>query len=302
MKKKRIDLPSLPQDWSSLTLKQFKAIEKIRGQFASTDAYLTHCFLALSGLIPLKYAERWRAVLGCIPLIRRFVKETGRTVLRIEEDYLGLGLPFPVLGQYYRFPGLWNALFGHRFMMEDHEVLFFQQKLRFLTEQENIRLNINPVYNKRIGFKTYASYYALLADMDWLDYNRCSMFIERYTRTKDISFLDSFLSAFYKVGNTRKVHGMFTELEIHLILLFWNNCQKYFKQSFPHLYKENSQNSSKDYMKEESEITVFLAKESYMKPDDVRGMRAYDALQYLETNAILIEEKERQLAKIKSHR
>lgn len=306
-RQKQINLPSLPQNWSSLTLSQFHTIEKIRGKFVSKDAYLTHCFLALTGLKPLRYAERWRAVIASIPLVGRFVAETGRkmadfTYFRSETDNNIIFSGIPRFTQYYRFKGLKNALFGYRFPMEDQELLYFQQKLKFLTENKIVRLNTNPVFQKRIGFKTYKSYYAKLADMAWLEYNQCSMFIERYIRTKETEFLDKFLAAFYKVGNPRKVHGKFTELEIHLILLFWNSCQQYFKASFPHLYKNSTGNISKDYMKEESEITVFLAKEAYMRPEDVREMRAYDALQYLETNAVLQEEKERQLNNIKLRR
>ena len=302
MRKIRIDLPSLPQDWSSLTLRQFQMIESIRGKFSSTDAYLTHCFFALTGLKPLKYAERWRAVLGGIPLIGLLIKENGRGIYRMNEDYLGIEPPIPSFWQYYRFSGIWNALFGRRFRMEDQDVFYFQQRLNFLTERGDISLRSNPVYKKRIGLKNYTSYYSRLADMDWLDYNRCSMFIEQYIKTKNPSFLDNFLSAFYKIGNARKVRGKFSDMEIHLVLLFWNGCQQYFKKTFPHLYKENTKNSSKDYMKEESEITVFLSKEAHMKPDDVRGMRAFDALQYLETNAIICEQTEKQIKAIKSHR
>lgn len=302
MKTKEIHLPSLPKRWADLTMEQFIQIESLSGKFASPDAYLTHCFLLLTGLKPLRYAERWRRVLASIPLIGRLVEQTGRTLMRMDQDYLGLDIPMPIFGQYYRFSGIKNALFGDRFMIEDQEVSFFQKRLRFLLEREDIQLPSNPLSSKRLGRKWYKSYQPLLSDMSWQDYNVCAMYIELYSGSKDIAMLDKFLSAFYRVGDPERVHGKFTPMEIQVVLLFWNNCQRYFKRSFPHQYKESKKKLNKDYMKDESEMTVFLSKEAYTTPTEVREMRAYDALQYLEMNALAFEEKERQIQKMKSKR
>lgn len=298
MKKQKIELPSLPGNWKALTLEQFKIIESIKGKFPSSEAYLTHCFLALTGLKPLRYAERWRSVLGVIPYISRLVKETGRVVVYETEEALG-DKPDFIYGQYYCFSGLKNFIFGKRFIIQDQEILFFLQNIKFLTEKDNIQLMSNPVKEKVIKGNTYKSHQALLSDMTWEDYNRCSMFIELYQEGKDIRYLNQFLSVMYDVGNPGIIQNEFSKLEIDLILLYWNESQKYFKRSFPHMFKEGKKRLNKDYMKEEAEITVFLGKEAYAKPEDIRGMRAYDALQYLEMNAVICEERERQLSKIK---
>lgn len=298
MKKQKIELPSLPGNWKALTLEQFKIIESIKGKFPSSEAYLTHCFLALTGLKPLKHAERWRSVLGAMPYISRFIKETGRVVVYETEDALG-DKPDFIYGQYYCFSGLKNFIFGKRFIIQDQEILFFLQNIKFLTEKDNIQLMSNPVKEKVIKGNTYKSHQALLSDMTWEDYNRCSMFIELYQEGKDIRYLNQFLSVMYDVGNPGIIQNEFSKLEIELILLYWNESQKYFKRSFPHMFKEGKKRLNKDYMKEEAEITVFLGKEAYAKPEDIRGMRAYDALQYLEMNAVICEERERQLSKIK---
>lgn len=298
MKKQKIELPSLPGRWNALTLKQFKVIESIKGKFPSSEAYLTHCFLALTGLKPLRYAERWRSVLGVMPYISRLVKETGRVVVYETEEALG-DKPDFIYGQYYCFSGLKNFIFGKRFIIQDQEILFFLQNIKFLTEKDNIQLMSNPVKEKVIKGNTYKSHQALLSDMTWEDYNRCSMFIELYQEGKDIRYLNQFLSVMYDVGNPGIIQNEFSKLEIELILLYWNESQKYFKRSFPHMFKEGKKRLNKDYMKEEAEITVFLGKEAYAKPEDIRGMRAYDALQYLEMNAVICEERERQLSKIK---
>lgn len=298
MKKQKIELPSLPGRWNALTLKQFKVIESIKGKFPSSEAYLTHCFLALTGLKPLRHAERWRSVLGVIPYISRLVKQTGRVVVYETEEVMG-DKPDFIYGQYYCFSGLKNFIFGKRFIIQDQEILFFLQNIKFLTEKDNIQLMSNPVKEKVIKGNTYKSHQALLSDMTWEDYNRCSMFIELYQEGKDIRYLNQFLSVMYDVGNPGIIQNEFSKLEIDLILLYWNESQKYFKRSFPHMFKEGKKRLNKDYMKEEAEITVFLGKEAYAKPEDIRGMRAYDALQYLEMNAVICEERERQLSKIK---
>ncbi|WP_195373010.1 hypothetical protein [Parabacteroides leei] len=300
MKKRHITLPSLPGNWKALTLDQFKKIEAIRGKFASSDAYLTHCFIILTGLRPLRYAERWRLLLGLIPILSRFIKETGRLVIDHEQDYLGLEKPVLIYAQYYCFSGIKNLLFGKRFIIQDQEILSFQQNIKFLADKSSIQLTSNPVKEKIINNKVYFCHQALLSDMTWHDYNRCSMFIELYLNSKNVNYLEQFIAVLYKMDDPSIVHGNFSELEINLILLYWNDSQKYFKKSFPHMFKEGKKQLNKDYMKNEAELTVFLGKEAYTRPEDIRKMRAYDALQYLEMNAIICEEKERQIKKMKT--
>lgn len=299
MKKKHIVLPSLPGNWRALTLEQFRKIEAIRGKFPSSDAYLTHCFLTLTGLKPLRYAERWRLLLGLIPGFSRFLKETGRVIIDQEQDYLGLEKPILIYAQYYCFSGVKNLLFGKRFLIEDQEILSFQQNIKFLADKSSIQLTTNPVKDKVIKDRVYNSHQALLSDMIWHDYNRCLMFIELYLNSKNDNYLYQFLAVLYKIDDPNIVHGSFSELEINLILFFWNESQKYFKRCFPHMFKEGKKRLNKDYMKDEAELTVFLGKEAYTHPEDIRKMRAYDALQYLEMNAIICEERERQLNKLK---
>lgn len=127
------------------------------------------------------------------------------------------------------------------------------------------------------------------------------MFIKLYSQTKNESYLNKFLSILYKAENVKHFERKFSVFEKRLVLLFWDGTQSYFLQSFPHLFKKRTETLSKDFMKEESAITVFLGKESFSKPEDVRDMMVFDALQYLELNAVLCEEKERQIQRMKRH-
>ncbi len=301
MKTKTVNLPALPSNWNYLTLDQFKKIEKIRGNFVSEDSYLTHCFLELEGLKPLRYAERWREALAVLPFLGRFVWETGRQIADVHENPGDEGKPLIIWKQCYSFKGFWLRIFGPRFFVEDQEILSFQEKLNYLLKPESISLKSNPVREKRIGLKTYRSYQTLLSDMSWLSYNKCSMFIKLYSQTKNESYLNKFLSILYKAENVKHFERKFSVFEKRLVLLFWDGTQSYFLQSFPHLFKKRTETLSKDFMKEESAITVFLGKESFSKPEDVRDMMVFDALQYLELNAVLCEEKERQIQRMKRH-
>lgn len=298
MKKKTIQLPSIPVSWKAVSLEQFKAIDGVKGTFRSQEAWLTYCFLALTGLKPLRYKEAWRALLSSVPILGRFVKETGRVIVGTDTDFDGTLLLLS--GQYYCFSGFLNFWFGRRFLMQDQELLSFIERLRFLTDKDEADFVVNPVTEKEIGGVLYKTHQALLSDMTWEDYNRCSMFIELYASGKEIRHLDKFLSVIYKIDRVENVRSYFTQLEINLILTYWNNSQKYFKRSFPHMFKSGSkEEKSRDYMKKEAEITVFLGKEAYSSPEEVRKMRAYDALQYLEMNAIIYEERERQIKQMK---
>lgn len=299
MRTKTIRLPILPQSWNFMTLDQFKKIHKIRGQFKSKESYLANCFLELEGLRPLRYAERWRSILGSIPLIGKLVSENGRQVAEVNGNTGKGGQPIILWKQCYRFKGLRNKLFGCRFFIEDQEILSFQQKLAFLLNPEDISLKSNPVRSKKIGAKIYYSYQTLLSDMPWCDYNRCSMYIQLYSKTNKKTDLEKFLTVLYRAENVKKIRAHFTDLEIRLILLFWDGTQQYFMQSFPHLFKKRKDNLSKDFMKEEASISVFLSKEAYCMPNEAREMRVYDALEYLEMNAVLCETKEREIQKMR---
>ena len=111
--------------------------------------------------------------------------------------------------------------------------------------------------------------------------------------------MDKFLAVLYRAENIRNFGDYFTGLEKRLVLLFWDGTQQYFMRSFPHLFKKRKENLSKDYMKEEASITVFLGKESFSTPNVAREMLVYDALEYLEMNAVLYEAKEREIQKMK---
>lgn len=312
----RINLPSLPNGWNTMTLEQLRVIEKISGKFSSPEAYLTNCFLELEQLKPLRYAQRWRSMLSLIPFIGRFMIETGRQVVDI---HAGEGVNeknFITWKRCYRFKGFWNALFGRRFFMEDQEILSFQQKIKFLIERENIYLVTNPVSNKKIGLRKYRSYYTNLADMPWIKYRLCCMHIQNYMDTRQRAYLDKFLSVLYVPDGRiccmidRITGGLspigfskyFTVLEINLILIFWNSTQQYYKKCFKHLFSKKGEQKTRDFMKEETEITVFLSKEIGTTPDNAQKLEAFYALQYLEDNAIQQEEKKREIDKMKRKR
>lgn len=309
----RINLPSLPVGWNAMTLEQLRIIEEIGGKFASTEAYLANCFLELERLKPLRYAQRWRSLLSCIPLIGRLVAETGRQVADILEGYGEDGGPIIIWKQCYRFKGFWNALFGIRFFMEDQEVLSFQQKIKFLAERNDISISTNPVNYKRIGLRTYRSYYTNLADMPWIHYRLCCMHIQNYTVTHQSIYLDKFLSVLYVPEGriSRMINRIkrneppadfskyFSSLEINLVLIFWNSTQQYYKNCFKHLFTNKGGQKARDFMKEEAEITVFLSKEIGTTPDNAQNLEVFYALQYLEDNAVLQEEKKKEIERIK---
>ena len=314
--RKTIKLPSLPDRWGLMMLDQFRTVEEIRGKFASSDAYLAHCFLALEGLKPLRYAERWRSALSLIPFAGRFIAETGRQVADVHEGGAGEDGPFIIWTQCYRFKGLWNALAGRRFFMEDQEVLYFQKKLEFLTKPEKIYLSTNPVARKKVGMRTYRSYFTNLSDMPWFHYRLCCMHIQNYISTRQDSYLDKFLSTLYiPEGRTSRLINRitaqthpdgfskhFSPLEINLILIFWNSTQLYFRNSFKHLFNGKSKQKTRDFMKEEAEITVFLSKEIGTIPEKTQDIEAFYALQYLEDNAVIQEEKKKEIEKMKRMR
>lgn len=283
MKKRQIELKSLPANWNALTLTQWKLLDGIRGRFVSKEGYLTKCFLALEGLAPLLYAERWRSFLSHIPIARNYLRMTGRQIDEIKEDYLQIGAPFYAWKQCYRFKGFRNALFGDRFWMTDEELHAFMLRLDFLNTPP--RLIVNPVSRKRIGFRTYTSYYTKLADMPWIDYNKCNMYYEQYMMTKRPVFLEQFLCVLYKIKDPKRVKGAFSEFEVRLILLFWEGVHQSFSADFPNLFKSKKKDKKAvDYLKSESEITVFISKLASTTPDNSRKILVYDVFQYLEQN------------------
>lgn len=315
-KGKEINLRSLPSGWDTMTLEQFKIIEDIHGKYPSTEAYLANCFLALEGLKPLRHAEKWRTLLGSMPLFGRYVADTGRQIAHVYEDILQPGQPFILWKQCYSFKGFWNSVLGKRFFMEDQELLSFQKSITFLTNRDDMYMTTNPVCKKKIGLCTYRSYYTKLADISWHEYRLCCMHIQNYTSTRQYYHLNAFLSTLYKpegwinsvkrflTGKTHPVNFIkkFSPLQINLILLFWNSTQQYYKKCFKHLYTNKEEKINRDFLKEEIEITVFLSKEINTTPDDTQKINALYALQYLEDNAILQEEKKKELDRIKRMR
>lgn len=301
---KNLSLKKMPENWDQVTLEQFRILNRLQGNYASDKAYLTHCFMELQGLKPLLYDSAWKEICSHIPVIKNFIRMNGRIIVEVFDDYLGMGKPFPIWKQCYRYKGVKELLFGKRFWMRDHTVLELLKSLDFM--KQPIKLNKNPIPVKIIDGVNYTSCYTRLADMTWLDYNRCCMFIEEYARTKNEQMLWNFISSLYHIGNPDKAKEHFDDLECKLIILFWEGCQVYFRKCFPHLYKGEPKNktkkAAKDYMKEESELTVFLSRQAYAKPEEVRKMLVFDALQFLELNAKECEEREKEIAKMKRHR
>lgn len=293
----------MPENWDQVTVEQFRILERLSGKYASNKAYLTYCFIEMQGLKPLLYSSPRKEIMAKIPFFRNFVRMDGRVIDEVYEDYLQIGEPLPVYKQCYRRKGFKEFLFGERVWIRDDTVLAMLKTLEFM--EKPIRLNKNPIPYKIIDGKNYNSRYTRLSDMNWLDYNRCCMFIEEYARHKEPEMLYNFIACLYSIGNTDKVKQHFDELECKLILMFWEGCQQYYKKCFPHIFKggnEQKKRAVKDYLKDEAELTVFLSKQAYAKPEEVRSMLVFDALQYLELNARDCEEREKEIAKIKRHR
>lgn len=298
---KTVELKKMPSNWNAVTMEQFRILEQMKARYASKEAYLTYCFIYFQGLKPLLYSSRWKEILSQISFLRRFIRMDGRRIQNIYSDYLGVGEPIVVWEQCYRYNGWKNLWKGDRFWMEDQQLLSFLRPLEYLTTP--IQLAVNPIPQKTINDRIYTSAYTRLADMSWLDYNKCSMHIEQYVKTKQTKHLYNFIACLYKIGDPDIVQENFDTMELYLIQIFWQGCQTYFKKCFPHLFSVNEKKQKqKDYLKEESEISVFLSKQAYSKPDEVREMLVFDALEYLEQNAKECEERQREIDKIKSRR
>ncbi|MDR1982093.1 MAG: hypothetical protein LBQ39_10835 [Tannerellaceae bacterium] len=294
MKQKIIALPSLPKNWNGLSVSQWRILKDMDGKYVSEEAYLAKVFLTFCGLVPLLYAERWRSFLAAIPLMGRFVRMTGRQVIGSETGVLQWQ-------QVYRFKGWRNKLWGVRFWMEDEEVVCFKDGLKFLLTEKSV--GRNPIESIRWKGETYHSPETYLSNMKWLTYNTCNMCLTAYRKTKKKEHLYLFITVLY--GMDKKAASAIPRLldpfQISLIELFWDGCQQYFAKSFKHLFSKSKDetNPNSDYLKEEAEITVFVGKQSFQSPDLVREMKTFDALEYLEQNAILIDAKKRELNKIK---
>lgn len=298
---KTVELKKMPSNWNAVTMEQFRILEQMKARYASKEAYLTYCFIYFQGLKPLLYSSRWKEILSQISFLRRFIRIDGRRIQNIYSDYLGVGEPIVVWEQCYRYNGWKNLWKGDRFWLEDQQLLSFLRPLDYLTTP--IQLAVNPIPQKVINDRVYTSAYTHLADMSWLDYNKCSMHIEQYVRTKQTKHLYNFIACLYKIGDPDIVKDNFDTLELRLLQVFWQGCQTYFKKCFPHLFTVNEKKQKqKDYLKEESEISVFLSKQAYSKPDEVREMLVFDALEYLEQNAKECEERQREIDKIKNRR
>lgn len=297
-KTKIIELPPIPGSYNEITREQWNRLFPIIGSFRSETDYLTRCFLALAGLELVPYAEPWRRFVhrisfGLIPLRR-----TGRVLAGTFLDYLGMGEPMPDWMQLYRFEG------SRLFYLHDWELNSFKEKLKFLNDP--IVLSVNPIPEvcirgeggKKVVYRSFGQY---LSDMDWYTYNICSMHLEQFSRTKNKKFLYLFLASFYRMDDPEQIPLVLSEPEQKLILLYWEGVLHYYSKCFPHLFKRNEKKEvSPDYMKMESSITVFIGKESGgALPEQVREMLAYDALGYLEANAVNVEEHNKAMAKIR---
>lgn len=292
-KQKVVELPSPPKKWEDLTLEQWKVYHKLTGKYASDTAFLAKAFLLLCGLKPLLYAERWRMLLSRIPFIGRYVRMTGRQVISADEDHIRWK-------QFYRLKKT-----GQRFWMEDEEVLSFQKSIEFMTTEPVI--THNPVEHLRILWRKFPTHKRRLSDMNWATYNTCNAYVSSYFQTKDKSFLYQFIRVLYRipVKFIPYISKSVNTWQLQLILLFWNGCQKDFAKQFRRLFKEgkkNNQSKKKDYLVQESEISVFIGKESHLPPEGVRNMLVWDALTYLDQNARKLETEEKQLAKLKSNK
>ena len=297
---KTIELKSMPKSWNEVSMSQFRILEGMKKKYKSKEAYLIYCFLYFQGLKPTLYASVWKEILSRIPVLNHFVLMDGRKVDFLEHDFLHIGTAIPLWKQCYRYKGIREFLFGKRFWLQDQELLSFAKKIEFLTE--NCIITANPVAEKKLGRKVFKSYYTLLADIPWLEYNKCCMFYERFISTKNKVFFWKFMCVLYQMDSPEQAESCFDELEINVVLRFWEGCQNYFSKCFPHLFKKvnkKTEKSTNDAMKRESEITVFLSKQAYLGPDAVRKMLAYDALEYMEQNAVDCEQRRNEMEKLK---
>jgi len=311
MKKKQrvIELPSPPKKWEDMTLAQWKIYYDLAGKHPSDTAFMAKAFLLFCGLKPLLYAERWRSILAKLPFIGRFVRMTGRQVAGVNEGHIRWR-------QYYRLQkgrsnkfSIFNWLrpifdfqFSISFWLEDEEVMSFQKAIEFLTTDPAI--TINPVETIVVRGNVYHSHKRRLSDMVWVTYNTCNALIDGYHQTKNKNLLYQFVANLYRIPgmDIPYIKKTAPDWQLQLILLFWDGCQKDFARNFKRLFKEakkNKQPKRKDYLVDESEITVFLGRESHLPPEGVRGMLVWDALTYLDQNARKVEAEEKQLLKMK---
>lgn len=285
-----IKLPSPPKGWHELTYKQWRLLHSIHGKYASEEAYLSKAFLLLLGLTPLLYAEWWKRLLSCIPLFRKRLRQTGRQVVSVEPDYI-------------RWKQLYRMKDGTHFWMEDEEVMAFKESIRFVMK-DPFTLK-NPVQNIRIGRKMYQSMNTKLSDMEWIEYNICTARLTSYRESNNSQYIYLFICKLYRISDSKinKLKSSIDEIDIFLILLFWESCQKYFAKNYKHMFKKESPEKKKEKQEDpfihEAEVTVFLAKEAFISTDKVRKMLTIDALTYLEQNAQEIEIKKKSIQSMK---
>ncbi len=298
--KRAVNLKELPSGWNDCSLKELQQINTLQGKYRSKEAYLTHCLFALLGIVPLCYNRRWREFLSLIPLFGRLIRQNGRQIDTVYDDFLGIGEPFISYKSRYRRRGFWNFLFGRRFWISDDMILSMAKQLEWLNTPPNFITN--PIAEKKICMIRYRSVDTRFADMPWYRYNQCCTFIEVYERTHSREYLNRFIASLYNIEKPEKVEGNFSEFEIGLIIIFWNSVQKNLMNTFPRLYKSKKKSDTPkktDYMKNAAQITVFLAKQSNSLPKDVQEMETFYALEYMERNAEEVEERERQMRNIK---
>lgn len=197
--------------------------------------------------------------------------------------------------------------------MNDEEVVCFKDSFKWLLDEKAPPLTKNPVPEITIGKTTYYSARPRLSDMQWQHYNACNAAISVWLKNKNPEHLIMFLSHLYlkekqedessrmSPEELKKLSIINCQLSIELILRFWEGCQRDLAKDFPHLFKKESGNKVKktDYMKQESEVTIFIGKQSFSKPDEVRSMFVRDALEYLEQNAEQVEKEKREIEKMK---
>lgn len=283
-----VELPSLPRRWDDMTLAQWKIYYDLAGKYPSDAAFLAKAFLLFCGLKPVLYAERWRWLLSRMPFIRPFVRMTGRQVVGIGDGHIRWK-------QYY-------IMGSVRFWMMDEEVMAFQKAIVFLTTAPVV-MN-NPVSQITIRGRQYQSHKRRLSDMTWASYQTCNAYISSYYQTKNQDSLYLFVGVLYRVPgmDIPYIKKTVSEWQLRLILMFWDGCQKSFADKFKRLFKKNkadNKSKTKDYLADESEITVFIGKESHLSPEGVRQMLTWDALTYLDQHAREVEAKEKQLSKMK---
>ncbi|MDR1341549.1 MAG: hypothetical protein LBK58_16095 [Prevotellaceae bacterium] len=281
-----------PKNWNQLDLHQWHIIQSLQGKYTSRESYLAKAFVLLCGLKPLPYAERWREVLSSFPIVGQWVRCTGRQVYGRSGDVL-------LWRQYYQ-------ISRDRVWIADEDIRAFTKGVEWLAKERI--LTHNPVRTVTIGDKMYHSPKRRLSDLTWERYNLAKAALELYDKSKNILLLHHFVAALYGIdeADITKIPGAVSEFEISLMTFYWDGCHYDLAKSFPHLFKtaekKDENKKQADYLKSETEITVFISKQSFSKPDEVRGMNVRDAFEYLEQQMTETELHRKELNRVKAIR